>query len=110
MQKKKHPSTEEISATCATAIKNCDVILLPNVFTLLKIAYTLPVTSCECERSASTLRQLNTFMRSSMGEQQLSSLALIHTHYERLIDLDQAVELFAALHPRRVELGSMLTG
>ena len=44
---KKHQSAEEIPATCATAIKNCDVVLLPNVFMLLKIACSLPVTSCE---------------------------------------------------------------
>ena len=91
-------------ASCAAAIRECDRVVFPNIFMLLKIACTLPVTSCECERSASALRRLNTFMRASMSEERLSSLALIHTHYNTNIDLEEAVDIFAKLHPRRLEL------
>jgi hypothetical protein len=101
-------SSEDTPASCAQAIKECDAMLYPNIFMLLKIACTLPVTSCECERSASTLRRLNTFMRASMKEDRLSSLALIHTHYDMAVDLDQAVDIFSKMHPRRLELGSVL--
>ena len=38
-------------STLAIAIKECDEDSFPNIFVLLKIACTLPVTSCECERS-----------------------------------------------------------
>ena len=38
-------------STLAIAIKECDEDNFPNIFVLLKIACTLPVTSCECERS-----------------------------------------------------------
>uniref|UniRef100_A0A3B1JM87 HAT C-terminal dimerisation domain-containing protein n=1 Tax=Astyanax mexicanus TaxID=7994 RepID=A0A3B1JM87_ASTMX len=95
-------------SSCASAIKECDEMLYPIIFKLLKIACTLPVTSCECERSASTLRRLNTFMRSSMGEDRMSSLALIHTHYDMALDLDEAVDLYSKMHPRRLELMSIL--
>ena len=95
-------TAEQIPATCAATIKECDRVLFPNMLMLLKVACTLPVTSCECERSASTLRRLNTFMRARTGEERLSSLALIHTHYDIPIDLDKAVDLFAKLHPRRL--------
>ena len=43
-------------ASPAVAIKDCDAALFPNISILLQIACTIPVTSCECERSASTLR------------------------------------------------------
>ena len=46
-------------STPAAAIKDCDSDLYPNVKVLLQIACTLPVTSCECERSASALRRLH---------------------------------------------------
>ncbi|XP_063750079.1 52 kDa repressor of the inhibitor of the protein kinase-like [Eleginops maclovinus] len=95
-------------SSCASAIKECDEMMYPNIFKLLKIACTLPVTSCECERSASVLRRLNTFMRSSMGEDRMSSLALIHTHYDMALDLDEAVDLYSKMHPRRLELMSVL--
>ncbi|KAL0162330.1 hypothetical protein M9458_041726 [Cirrhinus mrigala] len=104
----RNKSSEERPTSCAAAIKECDVLIYPNVFKLLKIACTLPVTSYECERSNSTLRRLNTFMRSSMGEDRLSSLALIHTHYDMAVNLDEAVNIFSKLFPRRLELTSVL--
>ena len=61
------PASEK-PATCASALKKCDSCIFPNVYTLLKIACTIPVTSCECERNASTLWRLRNFMRYSMIE------------------------------------------
>ena len=52
--------------TPALAIKECDQDMVPNIYTLLQIACIIPVTSCECERSASGLRRLNNYMRASM--------------------------------------------
>ena len=34
---------------CAASLKACDPDDFPNLYILLKIAATLPVTSCECE-------------------------------------------------------------
>ena len=68
-------------ASPAVAIKDCDAALFPNISILLQIACTIPVTSCECERSASTLRRLNNYMRASMGKDRLSHLALLHIYY-----------------------------
>ncbi|KAL9971117.1 hypothetical protein ACROYT_G023604 [Oculina patagonica] len=75
-------------ASPAVAIKDCDDDLFPNISILLKIACTIPVTSCECERSASTLRRLNNYMRASMGKERLSNLALLHIHYDTPVELD----------------------
>ena len=54
-------------ASPAEAIKDCDPTMFPNISVLLQICCTIPVTSCECERSFSTLRHLNNYMRASMG-------------------------------------------
>ena len=64
--------------SCAASLKACDPDDFPNLYILLKIAATLPVTSCECERLISTTRRLNNYMRCTMGESRLSSLALMH--------------------------------
>ena len=48
-------------------------------------------------------------MRATMGKERLSSLALLHIHYDRKINLDSAVDIFARLHPRRLELHSIIT-
>ena len=63
----------------------------------------LPVTSCECERSASALRRLNNYMRATMGKDRLSCLALLHVHYDVDIDIDEVIRQIFTLHPRRLE-------
>ncbi|XP_041362001.1 uncharacterized protein LOC121377971 [Gigantopelta aegis] len=94
--------------SCSRAIKECDAKLYPNLHVLLQIVCTLPVTSCECEISCSVLRRLNTYMRASMGQERLSSLALLHIHYGHKIDLEQVVNMFASLHPRKLELQNLI--
>ena len=46
-------------ATPAAAIRECNPMHYIRV--MLQLACTLPVTSCECERSASTMRRLHTY-------------------------------------------------
>ena len=91
-------------ASPALAINECDASLYPNTSVLLKIACTIPVTSCECERSVSTLRRLKNYTRASMGKSRLSSLAILHIHYDTTVDLDVVVDTYARLHPRRIQL------
>ena len=44
----------------AKAVKKCDAERFPNLFVLLKMACTLPITSAECERSFSAMGRLRT--------------------------------------------------
>ena len=78
------------------------------IYALLEICATIPATSCECERSVSSLRRLHAYNRACMGQERLSSLALMHIYYQVKIDLDEVVNLFATEHPRRLELGTIL--
>ena len=93
---------------CAKAIKVCEKDTFPNLHVLLQLACTISVTSCECERSASALRRLHTYMWASMGQSRLSSLALIHIHYDIAVDLDKTVDLFPQMYPRKLELKNLL--
>ena len=96
-------------ATPAAAIRECNPMHYPNIRVMLQLACTLPVTSCECERSASTMRRLHTYMRTSMTQERLSSLALLHIHYDVPIDLDEAVNIYSpAPPPRRLALDSLI--
>ena len=76
--------------------------LFPNIKVFLQIACTLPVTSCECERNASALRRLNSYMRASMGKGRLSNLVLLHIHYDTDINRNSIVACYARLHPHRL--------
>ena len=96
-------------ASPAEAVKDCDPTMFPNISVLLQICCTIPVTSCECERSFSALRRLNNYMRASMGKSRLSYLALLHIHCDAPVDLDRVVDCYAHLHPRRLALESVLS-
>ena len=78
--------------------------LYQNIFVILKLIAALPVTSCECERSASVLRRLNNYMRASMGKGRLSNLAMLHIHYDKEISMDDVIDRYCRLHPRRIEM------
>ena len=54
--------------------------LYPDIRVLLLVLCTLPVTSCSSERSFSTLKRIKTYLRSTCGNERLTSLALMHIH------------------------------
>ena len=103
----KHNSKEGQSSLAA-AIKKCDEAKFPNLFILLKIGCTLPLTLAECERSFSAMRRLRTWLRASMTMERLSALAIMHIHRDRSVDYSEAVKLFMELHPRKIELKNLV--
>ena len=84
--------------------------MFPNIHCLLRLVCTIPVTSCECERSISVLRRLKLYLRSSMGQERLSGLALMHIQYGMELNLDEIINVFARKHPRRMVLLNILGG
>ncbi len=53
---------------------------------------TLPVTSCECERSISMLKLIKTSLRSSMGQDRLNGLAMLYYHRDIEITSEEVVD------------------
>ena len=47
---------------------------------LLKIACTMPITTCACERSFSTLRIIKNYLRTSVTENRLQNLMILGVH------------------------------
>ena len=97
------------------ALKECSVLAYPNLNALLILALTLPITSCESEKSFSQLKLVKTARRATTSESRLSSLALMKINRKRCNELlsdeekmNELVRLFAQLHPRRMKLCFML--
>ena len=82
--------------------------MFPNIAVLLKILCTLPVTSCTSERAFSGLKRIKTPLRSTMGNERLSSLSLIYLHRDIAINVDKIIDEFARRHPRRLQLANIL--
>ena len=100
---------KERPQTLSEALKLCSPDNLPNVYTLMKLFATLPLSSCSCERSASALRRLNNYLRSTQTAERLTALALIHIFsYEVDIDTDTVCKLYLEKYPRRIQCASLL--
>ena len=95
---------KECPADLMASLQHADKMLFPNINCLLRILCTLPVTSCECERSISVLRHLKSYMRANIGEERLTGLALLHTKYTMELNLEEILDIFAGQHPRRMTL------
>ena len=90
------------------ALASCDSDSFPNIYQLLLIGCTLPVTSAEAERTFSLLRRIKTFTRSTLTEEHFSDLAVIAMHYGVKIQPDVILKEFIEQHPRRIFVASVL--
>ena len=63
-------------------------IMLHDVARVIKLALVIPASSATAERSFSSLRRLNTYIRSTMGQQRLNQLLLLNCHQERVDKLN----------------------
>jgi len=77
---------------------------LPAVTTLLRLFGTIPVSNATAERSFSALKRLKTYLRSTMGEERLTGLALLHVNKSTEVDPDDIIELYASKKERRIRL------
>ena len=75
-----------------------------NIKVGLRTMATLPVTSCECKRSFSALRRLKNYNRSTMKNDRLNGLALMHVHKDIEPSVNEVLTKFAQQHPRRLGL------
>ena len=48
----------------------------------MKLILVMPATNSTSERSFSALRRVKTYLRSTMGQQRLNDLLLLHVHKE----------------------------
>ncbi|XP_057299469.1 52 kDa repressor of the inhibitor of the protein kinase-like [Hydractinia symbiolongicarpus] len=71
-----------------------------NIKVALRILATLPVTSCECERSFSSLRRLKDYTRSTMVQDRLNGIALMYIHKEILPNIDAVIDRYAMCNRR----------
>ena len=90
-------------------LAHSDGDFFPNICVLLIIMATLPVTSCEYERSISMLKLLKTPLRSTMGQDRLNGLAMLF--YNCHVDITaEVVEEFSHRHSRCMLLANPFIG
>ena len=73
--------------------------MMPELTKVIEILRSIPATSCSSERSFSTLRRIKTYLRNTIGQDRLSSIALVNIEREysnRVYneDIDQIIDVF----------------
>lgn len=81
--------------------------LLPVLYEAATILASIPATSCSAERSFSGLRRMKTYLRSTMGQERLNSIAVINIEraYSNTTiknDMAKIIDTFARRHRRDV--------
>jgi len=63
------------------------------------------VTSASAERSFSALKRIKTWLRNTMNQDRLSSLAILHIEKQLTanLDLEETINLFAASKDRKLQ-------
>ena len=77
--------------------------IFPNVWVALRILLTLPVTVAAGERSFSKLKLIKTYLRSTMADERLTSLAIlsIENSVAHSLDISDMVQQFARAKARK---------
>lgn len=63
--------------------------LFEQVEALVRLLLVVPASSCEAERSFSTLRRLKTWLRATMSQERLNSVVVCHVHRDKVDELDR---------------------
>ena len=89
-----------------TSLEKCDPQTFPTIHRLLIVFGTQPVTTATPERTFSTLRRLETWLRSTMREDRLTGLALMAMNKDRLTldDAELILDNFTMKKTRRLDL------
>ena len=93
----------DLPDSVSVTLKRADSLAFPNIHLALKLLGTLPITTCEYERSFSSLRIVKTWDRSMIANARLNGVALLFIHREIDLDVSEIIDLFAQKN-RRVQL------
>lgn len=80
--------------------------IYPNMWVLLSISATLPITVAAAERSFSKLKLIKNYMRSTIAQERLSRLSVISINHvvSQQLSYDDIIDDFAARKARGVRL------
>ena len=74
------------------------------IYVAVKTLLMYPVSACAAERSFSSMKRLKTPLRNTIIDDRLSSLAILHIHKEKEINVESVLDQFAQHKERRLAL------
>ena len=76
--------------------------MLEEVHKVLQLYLTIPLSSATAERAFSTVRQLKTYLRSTISQKRLNHIVLLNTHKE-MVNRYYIAREFVCRNERRID-------
>lgn len=96
--------TDPLPQTLVETLDVANAAFYPAIYVAVKTLLTYPVSACTAERSFSLMKRLKTPLRNKMTDDHLSSLAILHIHREKEINVESVLDQFAQHKERRLVL------
>lgn len=81
---------DDVPSSGQETLAACDPDFFPTIHRMVSLFTTIPVTSCEAERTFSTLKNIKTVYRSTIGQERLIDLMLLKIHADLPLDVEAA--------------------
>jgi hypothetical protein len=100
------PADLKISESVKLLIEKNLIDVYPNTYVALRIVLTIPVAVASAERSFSKLKLIKNYLRSTMSQERLSSLAILSVERDIASNLkyEKIIEQFSVAKSRKVVL------
>ncbi|XP_025192612.1 52 kDa repressor of the inhibitor of the protein kinase-like, partial [Melanaphis sacchari] len=95
--------TSCIPKTGIDALTECNKEIYPNIYLLLKILCTLPVSTTTPKRMFSALKRVKTYLRNTMTEDRLNGLSMLAVHRDIKVSPEDVLDDIAK-RPRQLDL------
>jgi hypothetical protein len=79
-----------------------DSFLYSTIGRMLLTLLTMPVSTAVFERSFSAMRRIKTYLRSTMENERLSSIDILHIHWSKRVNIEGIIDEFAGAANRRL--------
>jgi len=98
-------SIQNSDFTLNDVLQKIDQNVFANLYKLMQVALTLPISSASCERSFSVMRRIKTWIRSSMNQDRFTDMSILHIERDisNIIESENILNNFA-LKNRRIDL------
>ena len=91
---------------CIKSLSTAQRSMISEVITLVDLLLVMPASNATSERSFSALRRIKSYLRSTMTQQRLNSLMILHVHKDKTdsLNLDHVANEFVDRKETRVAL------
>jgi hypothetical protein len=82
----------EVQTSLSETLAELDSFLYSTIERMLLTLLTMPVSTAPSERSFSAMRRIKTYLRSTMKNERLSSIGILHIHRNKRVNIEGIID------------------